>query len=300
MKICIIGLGRMGLSIAHRLLAAGHSVIGYDPSETSQKTAQELGVTIIKSLEAAAQQSSIFWLMLPAGEIIDTTLETLQSLVKPCSIFIDGGNSNFHDTMRRNEMLSKQNLHFIDCGTSGGLHGRDTGFSLMIGGDKNIFNKIEDIFKAVASPEGYAYLGPSGAGHYVKMVHNGIEYALLQSYAEGLNVLKNGAYKNLDLASVTKVWENGSIIRSWINALLQDILKKDQNLTEISGAIDENKTGRWTLDEAEKHNIPVDLIKKSLEIRTWSRETGGNYATKIVAMLRNAFGGHTLHKEEKK
>lgn len=297
MKIGMIGLGRMGLSIAHRLLRAKHTVIGYDPSEPSQKAAQELGINLVKTLEEMAQSVSIFWLMLPAGDVIDATLEKLQSLVAPESIFIDGGNSNFYDTIRRQKTLAQQDLHFIDCGTSGGLHGRDDGFSLMIGGDKNIFTQLENIFKAIAAPGGYAYLGPSGAGHYVKMVHNGIEYALLQSYAEGMNVLKNGSYQSLDLAAVTGVWNNGSIIRSWINSLLHDVLKKDQNFTGISGSIDENKTGRWTLDEAEKHNIPVDLIKKSLEIRSWSRQTGGNYATKIVAMLRNAFGGHTLHKK---
>ena len=168
----------------------------------------------------------------------------------------------------------------------------------MIGGDKDAYTSLEPVFKSLAAPNGYAYLGPSGAGHYVKMVHNGIEYALLQAYSEGLHVLKDGAYPNLDLAAVTGVWQHGSIIRSWINELLHEVFTHDQDmLAHISGAIGENQTGRWTLEEAQARKIPVKLLEDALNIRTWSRETGGNFATKLVAMLRYKFGGHATKKE---
>ena len=167
----------------------------------------------------------------------------------------------------------------------------------MIGGNEKPFSQVEEIFKAIAAPNGYGYMGPSGSGHYVKMIHNGIEYALLQSYAEGLHLIKDGHYDNLDLEKITDVWSNGSVIRSWITDLLNNIFSQDQQLTDISGEIGENKTGRWTLDEAKKQQVPIDLIERSLDIRTKSRKDGGNFGTKVVAMLRNQFGGHPVKKK---
>jgi 6-phosphogluconate dehydrogenase len=189
-------------------------------------------------------------------------------------------------------------IHFIDCGTSGGIHGKDFGFSLMIGGDHTAFIAAEPIFKALAMDQGYAHLGPSGAGHYVKMVHNGIEYALLQAYAEGFHVLKNGSYDNFDLEKICSVWNSGSIVRSWIVELARQVFEKDQTFTNVSGHIFENKTGQWMIEEARERNIPVKTIMQSLDIRAWSRATGGNYATKIVAMLRQQFGGHPIKKPD--
>ena len=294
MKIGLIGLGRMGNAIAYRLLKYGHEVWGFDSDEKNLKRASNDGVKTVTKLEDLTNSVNIFWLMVPAGEIVDHVINDLVPNLKQGDIIIDGGNSNFKDSVRRYNSLKSQNIEFIDCGTSGGLHGRDIGFSLMIGGDKKVFDKLEPIFKAIAAPQGYAYMGSSGAGHYVKMIHNGIEYALLQSYAEGFHLLKDGKYKDLDLEKISDVWNHGSIIRSWILELAQNVFAQDQNLTEISGKIGENKTGRWTLDEAKEQNVPVDLIERSLEIRANSRQDGGNYATKVVAMLRNQFGGHAV------
>jgi len=331
MKIGLIGLGRKGHAIACRLIKGGHEVWGFDGDANILNAACDDGVKPSSSIQDLANNVNIFWLMVPAGDPVDTVINELTKQIKSShlvygaapkgdgssrlrqgfdvqassprarlsdAVIIDGGNSNFKDSVRRYQTLKSQNIDFIDCGTSGGLQGKDIGFSLMIGGDKEVFEKLDPIFKSIAAPGGYAYMGPAGAGHYVKMIHNGIEYALLQSYAEGFQLLKEGRYKNLDLEKISSVWNHGSIIRSWILELAHDIFVQDQNLTEISGKIGENKTGQWTLDEAKEQNIPVDLIERSLQIRATSRQTGGNYATKVVAMLRNRFGGHLLAKKD--
>ncbi len=294
MKIGIIGLGKMGNAVAWRLINDKHLVYGFDTDQNHLSLAFRDGVVTCASLQDLSKQVDIFWLMVPAGQVVDNVINELLVHLKPGAVIVDGGNSNFKDSVRHYQNLKSKKIYFIDCGTSGGLHGKDLGFSLMIGGDKKIFENLEPIFKSIAAPGGYAYIGPSGAGHYVKMVHNGIEYALLQSYAEGFHLLKDGAYKDLDLEEISKIWNHGSIIRSWILELACSIFTKDKDLADISGKIGENKTGRWTLDEAKEQNIPVDLIERAIEIRAWSRQSGGNYATKIVAMLRNKFGGHEL------
>lgn len=298
MKIGLIGLGRMGHAIAYRLLKHGHDVWGFDRDEKNSKLAAANEVKTVASLQDITKNVNVFWLMVPAGEIVDSVINDLLPHLKQGDIIIDGGNSNFKDSVRRYQNLISQKINYVDCGTSGGLHGKDFGFSLMIGGDKKIFERLEPIFKSIAAPQGYAYMGPSGAGHYVKMIHNGIEYALLQSYAEGFHLLKDGKYKDLDLEKISDVWNHGSIIRSWILELAHNIFEKDQNLLDVSGKIGENKTGRWMLEEAREQSVPVDLIERSLEIRANSRQDGGNYATKVVAMLRNQFGGHSIEKEE--
>ena len=232
-------------------------------------------------------------------EGFDEILEQLLLYLKPKDIIIDGGNSHFNDTVRRAEMLKLSHISFIDCGTSGGIHGKKDGFSLMIGGDKKIFLQLESIFKALAAPQGYAYMGSSGSGHYVKMVHNGIEYALMQAYAEGFELLKKGTYgKELDLAAISEIWSHGAVIRSWLLTLLHTILVKDQDLVRVSGRVDDSGTGRWTVEEAHAHNIAVQLIQDALSIREQSRINGGTYATKLVALLRQQFGGHAVHYED--
>ena len=297
LKIGVVGLGRMGHAIAYRLIQGGHQVVGFDASQQAQDDAQKIGVTCVQTLGELAQQVRIFWLMVPAGDVVDQVIASLLVHMRPEDIIIDGGNSLFHDSLRRHDELRVKNIHFLDCGTSGGLLGQEIGFSLMIGGDQEIFKKLIPVFDAIAAQNGYAYLGPSGAGHYVKMVHNGIEYALLQAYAEGFHLLaKQSHYKNLDLAQVSGVWRHGSVIRSWILDLAHNVFLKDQKLDGISGEIGENLTGRWTLDEAKKQGVPVDLIERALEIRALSRQTGGNYGTKVVALLRNQFGGHAVKK----
>jgi 6-phosphogluconate dehydrogenase len=296
MKIGVIGLGRMGEAVAWRLVQAGHEVIGFDFSSQACAQAEKSGIKTVKNIVDISDQARIVWLMVPAGKPVDDVIAQLEPKLESGDCIIDGGNSNFHDSVRRHDQLSLNNINFLDCGTSGGLLGRDIGFSLMVGGDNIIYEKLIPIFQALACPNGFNYMGPSGAGHYVKMVHNGVEYALLQAYAEGFNLLKNGQYKDLDLEKISHVWSNGSVVRSWILDLAHNVFAKDQELENISGDIGGGSTGRWTVDEAQKQGVPVDLIEKSLEIRAWSQETGGNYATKVVAMLRNQFGGHEVTK----
>lgn len=300
MNIGVIGLGRMGKAIVARLQAAQHTVVGYDPDEQARSAITCLGASSVASLQELTQAVTTFWLMVPAGDPTDTVINELKQYLKPGAIIIDGGNSFFEHSVRRHNDLAKQSIYFLDCGTSGGLAGETIGYSLMIGGKETVYEEVKPLFEAIAAPNGYAYMGPPGSGHYVKMVHNGIEYALLQSYAEGLHLLKEGQYSNLDLAAITNVWQHGSVIRSWILDLAHDILAKDQNLDTVSGEIGENLTGRWTLEEAQKQGVPINLIEESLAIRALSRKTGGNYGTKVVAMLRKAFGGHPVkstHKE---
>ncbi len=296
MKIGLIGLGRMGQAIADRLLKDKHEVIGYDPA--IQEVPENLRLTQnIK--EIIDNKPDAIWLMVPAGKIVDNVIDDLlKNNLPENSVIIDGGNSYYKNTIKRQDKLKAQNIYYLDCGTSGGLLGKEIGFSLMIGGEKNIFEKLEPVFKSIAAPNGYGYMGPSGSGHYVKMIHNGIEYSLLQAYAEGFDLLKNNTqYKKLDLENITRVWQHGSVVRSWILDLSHDIFAQDQELKEISGEIGENLTGQWTIQESKDQNIAMDLLDKSLQIRAWSRETGGNYATKVIAMLRNAFGGHKFEKK---
>lgn len=296
MKIGIIGLGRMGRAIVQRLVAAQVNVIGYDPA--AEQWSEGTFFTRVDTLSLLVREARVLWLMVPAGKLIDEILEQLVLYLQPGDIIVDGGNSYFKDSVRRAAMLTEKAVGFLDCGTSGGVHGADHGFSLMVGGDKDLFIKLEVIFKVLAAPQGYAYVGSSGAGHYVKMVHNGIEYALMQSYAEGFELLKKGSYaKELDLATISHVWSHGSVIRSWLLTLLHAILEKDQSLASISGKVDESGTGKWTVEEAHAHNVSVKLIEDALAIRNQSHHTGGTYATKLVALLRQQFGGHAVYHE---
>ncbi len=297
MKLGIIGLGRMGMSIAKRVLKSGNEVIGYDQNIQACKSLAKIGGVVASSILDITDNARVIWLMVPAGEAVDSVLKILEPALRSNDIIIDGGNSFFEDSVRRSKFLAKKKVYYLDCGTSGGLHGEKIGFSLMIGGDKKAFNKIKSLISIIASKNGFAYIGNSGSGHYVKMVHNGIEYALLQSYAEGFHLLREGAYKNLDLEKIAHVWNHGSIIRSWILELLENIFTEDQKLEHISGEIGENKTGFWTSQEAKKRNVSIKLIKDALNIRAASRKNGGDYGTKLVAMLRGKFGGHEVTKK---
>jgi 6-phosphogluconate dehydrogenase len=297
MKVGIIGLGKMGKAIAQRLLNARHEVIGFDVNSKILDKAHNIGVKKAKDIKNLAEQVRIFWLMVPAGEIVDKVLEELRPYLIGRDIIVDGGNSKFTDSIRRSENFLKSGVNFLDCGTSGGLRGEDIGFSLMVGGSFEAFQTIQPLLQAIAAPNGFAYMGPSGTGHYVKMVHNGIEYALMQSYAEGFHLLKNGHFKDLNLAKISSVWSHGAVIRSWLLQLCHEIFTEDQRLEHISGRVSESGMAQWTIEDAQKHDIPVQLIEDALEIRFWSQQTGGNYATKIVALLRNKFGGHYVEKE---
>lgn len=297
MKVGIIGLGRMGNGIAMRALNGGHAIIGFDPSLDACMQAKSLGATIAQSVADVAHQTRVIWLMVPSS-LIDEIITQLESNLKAGDIIIDGGNSFYKDAMRRSAELSKRGIFYLDCGTSGGLAGREYGFSLMVGGDETAYLKVHSFFEALAAPNGIAYIGPSGTGHYVKMIHNGIEYGLMQAYAEGFALIKEGSFKDcaLDLEKVSRVWSNGSIIRSYLLDLAHTVFTKDQEFHHVSGEIAEGGTGKWTVQEAHENHLQVPVIEKALEVRAWSRESGGDYATKIVALLRHEFGGHAVKK----
>lgn len=298
MKIGLVGLGKIGIAIAHRVLQSGHKVIGFDINESARIQSEKIGVDTVESIHEIANKTRIIWIMVPAGNPVDKVIKELSFGLKEDDIIIDGGNSNFKNTLHRAKKLKDKNIFLLDCGTSGGLLGEDIGFSLMVGGEKSAYEKVLPIFKAIAKKDGFDYLGSSGAGHYIKMVHNAIEYGLLQAYAEGFNLLKNGRYKNLDLEKISKVWKNGSVIRSWILDLAHDVFKEDQEFENIIGEIQEGGTGRWALEDAKEQDIPVPVLEKSLFVRKESRETGGNYATKLISLIRNKFGGHEVKKNE--
>jgi 6-phosphogluconate dehydrogenase len=299
MNLGIIGLGKMGHAIAHRVLTDGEIVYGFDLDKKAKENALDIGVQLVDSITQLPRKTNLIWLMLPAGELIDKTINEIIPHLEPGTIIIDGGNSNFRDSIRRAQLLESYHVHFLDCGTSGGLKGQEIGFSLMIGGKQEIYEQAVPLFKAIASKNGYGHVGPSGAGHYVKMIHNGIEYAIMQAYSEGFHIIKDGFYKQeqLNLAQISNIWMHGSIIRSYLLELAHDIFIEDQSLSNISGQIAESGMGLWTIEEAQNHNIPAPTIEDALKVRSFSRETGGNFANKIVAMLRNKFGGHTVKKE---
>jgi len=296
MTFGIIGLGKMGSAIAQRVFSAGYAVIGYDPNEQTRATVHAEGITIVDTAAQVVRDARVIWLMVPAGAVVDAVIAELTPHLREGDILIDGGNSLFTDSARRASELAAKNIIFLDCGTSGGVHGREYGFSLMVGGNKAAYEKIYDVLKAIAAPDGVGHVGPSGAGHYVKMVHNGIEYGLLQAYGEGLELLREGSFKdtNLDLPEITRIWNHGAVIRSFILELTHDIVTRDPALRDVSGEVGELGTGRWAADDANTHNVPMPVLDAALHAREQSRLTGGTYATKIVAMLRNAFGGHVV------
>lgn len=298
MNVGIIGLGKMGNAIAYRLVLAGHLVCGFDPADEAKLDAEKAGVQVVSTMVEVAQQARIIWLMVPAGDLVDAVITELLPHLTAGDIIVDGGNSKYTDSIRRAATLKAHNIHFLDCGTSGGVHGRTNGFCLMFGGDKAAYTSIQPLCEAIAAPGGFGYVGQSGTGHYVKMVHNGIEYGLLQAYAEGFEIIHEGTFKDeaLDLQEITRIWSHGSVVRSFLLDLAHGVFTHDQQLTTISGEIKEGGTGKWTVEEARAHNISTPVIDASLRVRAWSRDTGGNYATKMVQMLRHAFGGHPIKK----
>jgi 6-phosphogluconate dehydrogenase len=294
MKLAVIGLGRMGAAIARRALDAGYCVLGFDPDVKTQKECAARGIQIYDDLQTLSRESDVIWLMIPAGKLIDETLQKIVPALAERKIILDGGNSNFHDSVRRAKELALKKISYLDCGTSGGVHGLKNGFCLMVGGDLNAYKKILPLLQAIACNDGVAYVGPSGAGHYVKMIHNGIEYGMLQAYAEGFHLLREGDYKDLDLQKIAHVWQHGAVVRSWLLDLAHDVLKQDQNLGSIDGKIQEGGTGAWNMENAKKNNIPAPVLEASLLARKKSRETGGNFASKLIQMIRHGFGGHKV------
>jgi 6-phosphogluconate dehydrogenase len=299
MHLAMIGLGRMGGNMVERLMRNGHSVVVYDRAADVVAKYQKLGATPaagLKEVTSALRERRVIWIMVPAGDPVDQTIAELRPNLSAGDIIIDGGNSNFHDTIRRGRELAASKIDFIDSGTSGGVWGLENGYCLMVGGSDAAVRHCEPIFTSLAPPSGYAHVGPTGAGHYVKMVHNGIEYGLLQAYAEGYEILQaSKIFPKLDLAQISEVWQHGSVVRSWLNELAASAFKKNAALSDIKGWVADSGEGRWTVQEAIDLDVPAPVITLSLQARFRSRQTE-SFGAKVIAALRNEFGGHAVKK----
>jgi 6-phosphogluconate dehydrogenase len=299
MELALLGLGKMGGGMARRLLAAGHRVAAYSPSGgPAKKLAEEDGAVAASSLEEAVSglaPSRIVWLMVPATAVGET-LEALQPLLAAGDLVVDGGNSHFRDSQMRGDLLSAADIRFVDAGVSGGVRAELGGYCLMLGGEAADIQRLEPILEALARPEGWAHVGPSGAGHFVKMVHNGIEYGLMQAYAEGLALMKASPDLDIDLAQVTELWRHGSVVRSWLLDLVAEALAEDPELAAASSAVEDSGEGRWTVGEAVRLGVPTPVIAEALMARFASRadEPEGAFAGKVLTALRDRFGGHGL------
>src|SRR5438132_663826 len=298
MQLGLIGLGRMGSGMTERLLQGGHQVMGFDRSPEAVNLLAARGATATSSLEDLGQKLKaprIVWMMIPAGAPVDDTIQRLQDTISPGDVIIDGGNSNYKDSIRRAEDLRSQQIEFLDVGVSGGVWGLKVGFCLMIGGNQAVFKQVEPIFQTLAPSDGYAYVGPSGAGHYSKMVHNGIEYSMLQSYAEGFEILKAAPF-GFDLVQLARLWNHGSVIRSWLLELAQAAFERDPQLAHIKGYVEDSGERRWTLQEALAHAVPAPALAMSLFMRYRSRQED-SFSAKVLAALLNEFGGHPVRTE---
>ena len=298
MQLAMIGLGRMGGNMTERLMRGGHRVVVFDrTSETVQKYVSlgAEGATSPGDVVSKLSAARVVWIMVPAGKPVDDTISALSPGLSKGDVIIDGGNSNFHDTMRRASELAKQGIHFVDSGTSGGIWGLENGYCLMIGASPEAFAVCEPIFKTLAPEDGYAHMGPPGSGHYVKMIHNGIEYGMLQAYAEGYEILHASKDFKLDLGKIAAVWNHGSVVRSWINELAEHAFEKDSNLDALKGYVEDSGEGRWTVQEAIDLDVPAPVITLSLLARLRSRQTD-SFGAKVIAALRNEFGGHAVKK----
>ena len=298
MQLAMIGLGRMGGNMTERLMRGGHRVVVFDRApETVQKYVGlgAEGATAPADVVSKLAAPRVVWIMVPAGKPVDDTISALTPGLSKGDVIIDGGNSNFHDTMRRAADLEKQGVHLVDSGTSGGIWGLENGYCLMIGASPEAFALCEPIFKSLAPQDGYAHMGPPGSGHYVKMIHNGIEYGMLQAYAEGYEILHASKNFKLDLGKIATVWNHGSVVRSWINELAERAFKKDSNLDALKGYVEDSGEGRWTVQEAIDLDVPAPVITLSLLARLRSRQTD-SFGAKVIAALRNEFGGHAVKK----
>jgi 6-phosphogluconate dehydrogenase len=300
MELGIIGLGKMGGNMAERLRLAGHRVIGFDfNADAVEKLsdAGSVGVNSLKEMDEAFTGRRAVWIMVPAGDPVDKTIEGLKAFMEPGDIFIDGGNSNYKDSQRRHDELKKEGFEFVDVGTSGGIWGITEGYSMMIGGDKETVDYLTPIFEALApaANEGWGHVGPAGAGHFVKMVHNGIEYGIMQAYAEGFSIMKAKEPLNLDLVQISEIWRYGSVVRSWLLDLTADALKKNPSLDGLEAFVPDSGEGRWTVFEAIDLNVSAPVITESLIRRLRSREVN-NFTDRMLSVMRNEFGGHAVKK----
>lgn len=297
MEVGMVGLGRMGMNMAKRLLRAGHRVVGYDRSpEKTEELGQE-GAVEAYSLRELVQELSpprVVWLMLPAGDPVDNCLRELSGLLSPGDIIVEGANSYYRDAVRRSEELSSKGLDLLDVGVSGGIWGLEMGYCLMIGGKREAYERLLPLFHSLAPPDGHLYCGPTGAGHFVKMIHNGIEYGMMQAYAEGFSIMDASPYREgLDYGQVARLWNRGSVVRSWLLELLERAFSEDPRLARIRGYVEDSGEGRWTVMQAIDTAVPAPVIAASLFERFRSRQED-SFAHKVLAVLRREFGGHSV------
>ena len=298
MQLAMIGLGRMGGNMTERLMRDGHKVIVFDRSADVVRKYAKIGAIGADSLTEVVGKlvaPRVVWIMVPAGKPVDDSIAALLPGLSGGDVIIDGGNSNFHDTMRRAADLAPKGIHLVDSGTSGGIWGLENGYCLMIGGSTEGFALCEPIFKSLAQPDGYAHVGPSGSGHYVKMVHNGIEYGALQAFAEGYEILHASRDFKLDLHQIASVWNHGSVVRSWVNELAEIAFARDPDLEALKGYVEDSGEGRWTVQEAIDLDVPAPVITLSLLVRLRSRQSD-SFGARVIAALRNEFGGHAVKK----
>ncbi|HJQ11712.1 MAG TPA: decarboxylating 6-phosphogluconate dehydrogenase [Gemmatimonadaceae bacterium] len=298
MRLAMIGLGRMGGNMTERLMKGGHEVVAFDRTPATVQRYEALGAKGAHTLQDVItnlKSPRIVWIMVPAGKPVDETIAQLLPGLSNGDVIIDGGNSNFHDTMRRAADLRQKGIHFVDSGTSGGIWGLANGYCLMIGAAPEAFSLCEPIFRTLAPKDGYAHMGPPGSGHYVKMIHNGIEYGMLQAYAEGYEILHASKDFKLDLRKIAAVWNRGSVVRSWLNELAEAAFAKDVDLKDLRGYVEDSGEGRWTVQEAIDLDVPAPVITLSLLTRLRSRQAD-SFSAKVIAALRNEFGGHAVMK----
>ena len=303
MKISMLGLGKMGGNMSARLIRNGISVVGYDNNQSVVKelvdTENLIGATSIEDMLSKLEGQKIIWMMLPAGEITENQINDLIPMLSPGDIIIDGGNSNYKQSVKRGKMLEEHQIGFMDCGTSGGVWGLDNGYCLMVGATPEVAKSVEPILKALAvTPEtGWLHAGPVGSGHFTKMIHNGIEYGMMESFAEGLELLKGKEEFNLDIAKITELWRHGSVVRSWLLDLTAEALAADQTLDEIAPYVADSGEGRWTVVESIEQGIPCPVLTLALQVRFRSQEKQKGYGYKVLSTMRNAFGGHLMKKK---
>ena len=302
MELGMIGLGRMGANMAQRLARGGHHVTGFDPKPEARSAIEANGAASAASLQAlvdALAKPRTLWMMVPAGSITDGTVDALMGMLSAGDTLVDGGNSNYKDTLRRAKESAARGIAYVDCGTSGGVWGLDEGYSMMIGGDEAAVERLRPIFETLApgKDKGWGRVGPVGAGHFTKMVHNGIEYGLMQAYAEGFSVLEHKKEFGLDLGAIAEIWRYGSVVRSWLLDLTADALSKNPTMEGIAPWVADSGEGRWTVAEAIDLDVPAPVITASLIARLRSRDTD-SFADKLLAAMRNEFGGHAIRKEE--
>ncbi|MGI1692122.1 phosphogluconate dehydrogenase (NAD(+)-dependent, decarboxylating) [Thermoanaerobacter uzonensis] len=297
MKVGLIGLGRMGFNLALNMRDHGHEVVAYNRSPEKIKEAEKEGIKgayTIEDLVKNLERRRMIWLMLPAGDPVDEMIEKLVPLLEEHDIIIDGGNSYYKDTLRRYEMLKEKGVDFVDVGTSGGIEGARHGACTMIGAEDDVFKYIEPLIRDISTENGYLHTGKNGSGHFAKMVHNGIEYGMMQAIGEGFEVLEKSQF-DFDLKEVARVWSHGSVIRGWLMELMEKSFEKDPKLSGIKGVMDSSGEGLWTVEEALNLKVPVPVIAQSLFMR-YRSEQEDTFAGKVVAALRNEFGGHAVEK----